>query len=191
MNVKRLILSYMMLISFIVVGYAQNSKLTYGYVEKTSTDQLTTHYAHIILEGNQIIMNRIVIYADSTAKEQGRQELKETYYLADDEINQLEEQLKKILINGKMPELDKIKKENILLSQNIEDKIDLNSKRNLVMVGGNIYYLEYEIKLGDERDKMSDKEVDKFMELENILDEISKPVQQIYYQKSRNYRRPF
>jgi len=191
MNLKRLISTVLVMTTFLIVSEAQDNKLAYGYVEKTSNDQLTTHYAHIIIADNQIIMNRIVIYRDSTSKEQGRQELKETFYLTNKEINQLKEQLIKILDNRKMPEISKIKKEKLLLSQDIEREIDLNSKRNLLVIGEKNYYLEYDIKLGEQRDKMSDIEVDKFMELEELLEEISKPIQQIYYQKSRNYRRPF
>ncbi|MBK8806251.1 MAG: hypothetical protein IPO21_06270 [Bacteroidales bacterium] len=135
MNLKRLISTVFVMMTILVVCKAQDNKFAYGYVEKTSDNQLATHYAHIILESNQIIMNRLVIYSDSTSKEQGRQELKDIFYLTDKEISQLKEQLLKILENSKMPELSKVKKENILLSQDIEKNIDLNSKRNLLIIG--------------------------------------------------------
>jgi len=188
----KIIISFLLTsIAFISISTAQNSTLLYGYVEKMSGDEMTTHYAHIVLKQDQLIMNRIVIYADSTTKEQGRQEVNETYKLTEKEINQLEKQLTAVLVDSKMPELTKVRKEDILLDQNIEKWVTLNSKRNLIVVGGNNYYIEYNTKLGDERAKMSDIEFEEFTKLERMIKKLAKPIQQIYRQKHGEYRQLF
>lgn len=180
MNLNRLISTFFVMIAFVMISSAQDNKLSYGYVEKTNDGSLTTHYSHIIIEGNQLIMNRIAFYTDSTNRELGRQERKETYNLTDNEIDQLTQQMLNVLESSKMPRIANVKNENILLSQDIEAKIGLNSKKNIVQIGDKTYYLEYEL-------KMSGSEYDKFMEYEGILETVSRPIHQILNQKRSNY----
>lgn len=178
-------------IVFVSISTAQNNNFQYAYVEKISGYENTTHYAHIVLKGNRLTMNRIVVYADSAVQEPVSQEINETYYLTDSEIDQLEGQLISLIDGSKMPELTKVKKESILLSDNIEEEINLNSKRSLIVISEENYYIEYEIKRGEERDKMVDSEVKKFMALERMLKNIAKPIQKIYRQKRGKYRQLF
>ena len=106
-------------------------------------------------------------------------------------MNQLEMQLASLIEGNRIPELAKVKKEGVLLSDNIEERINLNSKGNLITIGRKNYYLEYSIRTGDERDKMTDMEVKEFMKLERMIKNVAQPIQKIYRQKHKKYGQLF
>jgi len=163
--------------------YSQEN-LSYGHVEKYKQDSIV-HYLQVKLIDNILQLEKAVMLQDSTGSLITKIMTKESYRISAPEMNEIQSKLFE-LCHASEINLKKVEKERLLLSDNIEDQVKLDSKASLIILDGEAYFIKNKVQF--EMDNMTEAERDEFFRREKIIKLISTPVQEIYRKKSREYK---
>jgi hypothetical protein len=176
-----------MLILTSTVTYSQKD-FSYGHIEKYKRDS-TVHYLHVKVVDNILNLEKVVTLVDLKGNIITKIMTRESYKIDDSETKEIKSKLAELLRKSDINDNSKAGKKKILLGDSKEEQVKLNSKSNLTVIDGQVYYIENIMNF--DLDSMTESEKNEYMKKENTIKYISKIVQEMYYKKSRKYKELF
>src|SRR5690606_13162584 len=148
-NIKILFIAISVMLS--TLTYSQEN-LSYGHVEKYKQDSVV-HYLQVKLIDDILQLEKAVMLQDSTGSLITKIMTKESYRISTPEMNEIKSKLFQLCRTSEI-NLKKVEKERLLLSDNIEDQVKLDSKASLIILDGELYFIENKVQF--EMDNMGE-----------------------------------